>query len=135
MFYEKILSIPKLTSVANPASVVIPVHPGRVNSVEVFFPDRCAGLAHLVITMWGRQVWPSNPDSFFTGDGTSIKFAEDLDLVDPPYEFVAYGWNDDDTYLHEPIVRIEITPADHTLEQLFARLGVGPAGPATLSGG
>jgi len=131
MYYEQVLQIPKSTPPENPASVSIPVHPGRVNRVEVFFPRGCAGLAHVIIAMWGRQVWPTNPDSFFTGDDDQIAFSEDLDLVDPPYEFVVYGWNEDDTYSHGPIVRIEITPADDTLSQLITRLGLGPAGPAS----
>lgn len=134
MYYEASLHIPKNTLPTAPVSVTIPVHPGRVNHVEVFFPPGSAGLANVIITMWGRQVWPTNPDSSFRGDGTPISFDEDLQLIDPPFEFEVVGWNDDDTFYHEPTIRISVLPEDDTLKQLFARLGLGPTGPAEAQG-
>lgn len=135
MYYEQILLIPKSTPITAPASADLDVTSGNVQRVEVYFPPGCAGLAHLRIYYWGRQVWPSNPDSFFTGDGLAIVFDEDVDLVDPPYVFELVGWNEDDIYPHAPIVRMSIIPQDRTMASLLSRLALGPSGPATAGGG
>jgi hypothetical protein len=135
MFYESSLTIPKNTPRETPVIGTFPIHPGVVTFAEVFFPPGCAGLAHVQIWLWERQLWPSNPDSYFTGDGTSISFTEDLEVVDPPFELEIAGWNDDDTYPHTPIVRVQITPSDLVLRNAIARLGLGPTGPAILSEG
>lgn len=135
MFYEIDIPIPPNTPRTAPVFVDLPVHPGSVNQVEVFFPHGCAGLAHFYVTMWGHQVWPSNPDSFFTGDGIPTVFGEDLRLVDPPFTFQIVAWNDDDTYPHTPILRVNVLPEDDTLTNLLARLSVGLGGPIQPQGG
>ena len=135
MIYESSLTIPKLTPRAAPASVVIPVHPGTVKQVEVFFPPGCAGLAHVTLWYWERQVWPGNPDGFFTGDGNLLSFPEDMVLAGVPYEFICYGWNEDDTFDHTPIVRLTVVPAGRDLVDLFQRFSLGASGPVTPVGG
>jgi hypothetical protein len=134
MFYETSLIIPPNTLSTAQATIDLPVHAGNVNRVEVRFPSRTGGLAHLRILYWQRQIWPSNPNSFFTDDGHAITFDEDLDLVDPPYVFTLSGWNEDDTFPHAPIVRIGILPFDRTQAALFARLGLGPTGEISVRG-
>jgi hypothetical protein len=131
MFYEKSITLPPNTDRSSPVSEVIPIHPGKVQQVSVFFPEGCSGLAHLTISLWGHQLWPSNPDGFFTGDNTLIVFPEDLQIIDPPYELILTGWNEDDTYPHTPIVRIQITPKGNTTNQLLELLSIGPSGPVT----
>jgi hypothetical protein len=135
MIYEQAITIPKLTQRAAPVSEVIPVHPGTVKQVEVFFPPGCAGLAHVTIWYWERQVWPGNPDGYFTGDGQSLTFPEDLELTDQPYSFTVKGWNEDDTYSHTPIVRVTVVPFDRDLVNLFQSFARGPSGPVTSQGG
>lgn len=135
MFYETRLTIPKNTPATAPVSTVLYVHPGVVTQVEVFFPPGCAALARIQIYLWEHQAWPSNVDSYFTGDGTQIVFPEDLELVDPPFEFTIYGWNLDDTYSHTPIIRVQVTPVEGTLKTILERLTTGPTGPVTYTEG
>ena len=106
MQYEQSILIPKNTPIETPVLADLQVHSGNLTHVEVYFPPRCAGLAHLRIFYWERQIYPSNPDSYFTADGYPIAWSEDLDLVDPPFRFSLRGWNDDDTFPHTPIVRM-----------------------------
>lgn len=131
MIYELPLTIPKNTPASAPVSDTLPVHPGKVQQVSVYFPPGPSGLAHVMIFLWERQLWPANPDSDFIGDDLLITFPEDLDLVDPPFEFVIKGWNEDDTYPHTPIVRLQITPFGKSVQDVLRALTTGPQGPIT----
>lgn len=135
MIYEQSLTIPKLTPRSAPVSIDIPVDPGTVKQVEVFFPPGCAGLAHVVLWYWQRQVWPGNPDGYFTGDGLSLVFPEDIQVGGDPHIFTVRGWNDDDTFDHTPIVRLTVVPASRDLVSLFQAFALGPSGPVTPAGG
>jgi len=135
MIYELRLNIPKNIPADDPVSDVLPVHPGTLKRVEVVFPAGCVGLVHLRIFYWERQLFPSNPDSDFSGDDAHLEFDEDLDLTGAPFEFRAEGWNLDDTYEHTPIVRMLIVPFERDVRRLLAGLAVGPSGPAVSYGG
>jgi hypothetical protein len=134
MYYETKITIPRNTSRYDPVKVVLPVHPGIVKQVGVFFPDGCSGLAEITISLWGHQLWPANPDGAMRGNNSEIVFPEDFELVDPPFEFIITGWNSDDTYQHEPIIRIQVTPKSDTINQLLGLLSLGPTGDFTSQG-
>lgn len=133
MIYEKRLTIAKNTTEAAYASETIEIHPGIVKQVEIYFPPGCAALAHIQIFYWERQFWPTNPNSDFTGDNTLLSFPEDLKIVDPPFELEIRGWNEDDTYPHTPIVRIQMQSEKVTAVELLKVLALGPRGPQTPS--
>jgi hypothetical protein len=131
MIYEKRLLIPKLTQEAAKVEATCEIHPGTVKQLQVYFPPGCAALAHVQIYYWDRQVWPTNPNSDFTGDNTLLSFPENLIITGAPFEFVIKGWNDDDTYPHTAIVRFHIDADTQTIGDLIKLLSLGPQGPAT----
>lgn len=135
MIYETRLTIPKNTPAAAPESAVMPVHPGLLKRVEIVFPAGCVGLVHLRIFYWEHQIYPSNPDSDFSGDDAHLEFDEDMELTGLPFEFRIEGWNLDDTYEHTPIVRMLILPFDRDIRNLFAVFATGPTGPVSSVGG
>jgi hypothetical protein len=135
MNYEQRLTIPKNTPRSAPAETTLYAHPGVLQRVSVYFPPGPSGLAHVSIWYWERQLWPANPDSDFIGDDLLIDLPEDLELVDPPFEFVIRGWNEDDTYPHTPIVRLQIVPFDRSQTALLEMLVAGQASMPTLVGG
>jgi len=132
MIYETRLTIPPNTSQADAVSTDVSIHPGTVTVLEVLFPTGCAGLVHVQIQHWHRQVWPNNPDGDFSGNGSPMTFAEDYEVVDPPFFFTVIGWNEDEFYPHTPIVRFQITPKSVGLLRSLANLFTGPR---LLSGG
>ena len=134
MIYEKRLTIPKLTLATAKVSVTCEIHPGTVKQLQVYFPPGCAALAHVQVFFWDRQVWPTNPNSDFTGDDTLLSFPENLVIVEAPFEFVIKGWNDDDTYPHTVITRFQIDAGTQTIGDLIQLLTLGPQGPATPVG-
>jgi hypothetical protein len=135
MIYEKALVIPKNTPISSPVSAFIEVHPGTVEQGSLFFPPGCCALAHVRIFYWEHQVWPMNPDSDFKGDGQLLVFPEKFELPGSPFIFRIDGWNEDDTYSHEPIVRILVTPMGETVGELLKRLTMGSSGPIVPVGG
>jgi len=135
MYYETRITIPKSTLQAAPVSETMLIHPGVLQAASVYFPPGCCGLAHVQVYYQAHLLFPTNPDAYFTGDDVLIEWPEDLEIIDPPYEFSILGWNDDDTYPHTPIVRVQIIPNDRTLRSIFDRLNLGPAGAATAGGG
>ena len=135
MIYEKRLTIPKNTAASAPVCATLEIHPGIVKRVDVYFPPGCAALAHVQLFYWERQIWPTNPNSDFTGDGTLLSFPEDLKIVDLPYEIEIRGWNPDDTYPHTPIVRIQMQAEKMTAVELLKVLALGPQGPQTPAEG
>lgn len=132
MIYETRLTIPKNTPATAPVSATMQIHPGLVKQVEITFPPGPAGLAHVYVYYWEHQLWPSNPDSDFAGDDVHLVFPEDIEIVDPPFEFTLYGYNLDDTFPHTPIFRVTMVPFDKDIRSLLAAFALGPRGAATM---
>lgn len=132
MFYEKRITVPANTPEADQVSVELAVHPGTVEQVEISFPKGCAGLVGLRIFYWEHQVWPTNLEEVFRADGETIHFNEDFELPGAPFLFQIRAFNQDDTYQHQPIVRLKIAPFGTTFREIFTKqFGMGPTGPIT----
>lgn len=135
MIYEKSLTIPKNTPQTALVETTIYVHPGVLQRVSIYFPPGPSGLAHVSLWYWERQLAPANPDSDFIGDDLLIDLPEDLEIVDPPFEFRVRGWNEDDTYPHTPVVRLQVIPFDRSQTALLGMLVASQAGVMTPTGG
>ena len=130
MFYEVSLTIPPGTLDSAPVTERMPVHPGKVHAVEIFFPDGCTWDVSLVIYLRSQQLWPSNPDAAFHGNNERIAFLEDFLLDQPPFEFEVRGWAPDTRYEHTPIIRIGVLSETLSVSDLIKMLaGPSVAGP------
>jgi hypothetical protein len=75
-----------------------------------------------------HQMYPTNPEGSFASSGETVTWAEDFALDQPPFELVAYAWNDDDTYDHTVTVRVVIQEAAVELslyQEIRSLLGLG----------
>ena len=108
MLYTIPLTIPANTPATAPVETSQVIDRGVITRVEVQFPSGCAGLAHVRIIVGERQVWPTDPDTTFIGDGQNISWADDYSLLSHNPVVRVQGWNLDDTYQHIPIVRIVV---------------------------
>ena len=135
MIYETRIITPKNTPITAPLEATLLVHPGHIQQVSVEFPSGCCGLVGVAIDLWSHQLWPANPDAWFSGDGAVLTFPEDLELVDRPFQFSIRVYNLDDTYPHGQFVRVQIVPFGQSLVDIMRMLAVGPSGPVTVSGG
>ena len=100
MHYSFDLAIPAQTLEVNKISLVCPVNYGILREVEIFFPWGCAGLVHVQIHRFQRQIFPSNPDSNYCDNDYHLKFEEYYPILELPYDLVVKGWNLDDYFNH-----------------------------------
>ena len=130
MMYSYAIPIPANTTEGDPVEQDLTLTHGIITHVEVEFPPGCAGLVHLVVTRYGSQLWPLNPDGDLASDGYVIPWDEEYDLTQAPYTLRAVAWNDDDTFAHTLTIRITLSPIAgrtalqemHYILQTFARL-------------
>lgn len=120
MIYEARLTIPPSTSKAAAVRESFDVHPGTAQQVGIEFPTGCAGLVHLRVLYQEQQVWPSNLDQDFSGDGALLVFPEDLSLDASPYTISLEGWSDDDTFNHTVTLRLAVVAFGQTVTEVLA---------------
>lgn len=121
MDYWASLTVPAGTLATGPVSQVVTVCPGVVKGVWLFFPKGHLGTTKVRIRRWGHQVWPTNLDSWYLGDGTVIEFGENYPLVGLPYEFVLEGYNTSTLYAHTVYVRFTVLPQERALLSFLPR--------------
>ena len=110
MFYVFPLTIPASTPETAKQITTLELARGTVRRVNVEFPAGHVGLTHLFLRRGLYQVWPSNPEANFKSSNETISWDDDNKLDTQPYRFVAYAWNDDDTYEHTITVRLQLEP-------------------------
>ena len=108
MSYSKQLEIAASTTKSDPASTTIQIPPTLVDRVEITFPSGCVGLVGVRFQFQGRVVWPYNPDGWFRGNGQTVIFSPNIELIDQPNILVIEGYNDDDAYGHTVYVIIDV---------------------------
>ena len=109
MQYSASLTVPASTTEANKVSTSIQVHEPFIIGYEVFFPPGCAGLCWVNIFINGRQFAPADgsADRYFHGEGSKLWTGKvRLNPGSTENLIKIYGYNDDDTYQHVPIISI-----------------------------
>lgn len=123
MLFSFDLTVPANTAEADALKLAITLPPGTIDQVEVVIPSGCVGLARTWATRGASQIWPTNPDAMFSGNGNPLLWAEDYDLDDAPFGFTLHAFNLDDTFPHTLTWRFSLRrlPSDRAA-QLAARL-------------
>lgn len=111
MYYDFTLTIPANTLERSPEMDAVKLGYGIIHRVEIQFPSRCAGLAHVQVKEALHQAWPTNPDGNFSSDGYTISFRDHYRLTREPYILTLSGWNEDDSYPHTITFRFGLLPA------------------------
>lgn len=106
MFYDFEITIPAGTTKASPKEESFKLTKGVVHYVEVNFPAGCRGYVYLQLFDGEHQVWPTNRQGSFRGEGYTIPMNEYYKLYTSPYIIKAKGWSPDATYDHTLAVRI-----------------------------
>lgn len=115
MDYWYSVSVPANTPEAAPIRVTGVVAPGIVRHVWLFFPKGHKGTTKIRILRFEHQVWPTNLDEWYLGDGTVIEFTENYPLIGYPYEFTIEGYNSSADHAHTAYVRFTIHPHEAVL--------------------
>jgi len=109
MIYEWSISIPAGTTKANWQKKEVVLPKGVIHKVDVVFPPGCAGCAHLIVKKSTHQIYPTNGDDDFNGDGEVISFKDHYRL---PYKnnfLQIYTWNTG-SYDHTVTLRLGVLP-------------------------
>lgn len=106
MIYQKSITVPANTAVANASTATLEVNKGFIYQVNAIIPAGVAGLAGIRILDGLYQAYPSTPNEWFTGDDTHHNFSDSYIKDTPPYEFTIEAYNLDDTYEHTLTVLI-----------------------------
>lgn len=110
MMYVFNILTPANTAATAKKETVLKLCYGIVHQVEIQFPPGPAGLLHLHINGALHQIWPYNTGEDFASQNINISFREFIPILIAPYQFVAYTWNEDDTYDHTIIIRLGVLP-------------------------
>lgn len=74
---------------------------GRLDFVDIGFPDWCSRLGKCRLFYNSIQILPWNRNEWFTGDNVTVRVPINMMLNDEPYEITIQTINDDDTFHHE----------------------------------
>jgi hypothetical protein len=121
MYFEYEISAPPNTPEDAPEELAFDLAHGRVVYGGIFFPDNSAGQCRVTIHRAAMQVWPTNPDGDVRGNDQEIEIERHYDVIEPPYDFQARAWNEDDTYPHLAILRFVIVPIEDAFPAEEAR--------------
>lgn len=102
------LTIPANTAKTSPTRLFMPLDYGLITQVQIVIPDGQKASAHLRLMYRTRQLYPFNRPEWYQGDGTSIPFNDLFPLMSVPYELVAEGYNEDETYEHAFLIFINV---------------------------
>lgn len=100
MIYQKSITMPANTAKENPVIETLEVNKGLIYQVTVVIPSGCVGLAGLRVIDGMYQAYPTTPEEWFIGDGTTYNFEDSYIKHEPPFSFEIQGYNLDDTYAH-----------------------------------
>ncbi len=108
MSYTQSLTIPKNTTIADPATVDVEIAPMIIDRMEITFPSGCVGLVGVRFRYQSRVIFPYNPDSWYKGNGQTVVFTPNIELKEEPLVLTIEAYNEDDTYQHTVYIVIDV---------------------------
>lgn len=111
MIYSFEIETPANTAQTSPQKTVKELEHGILVLKYIVLPPGCAGLVGISISDARYQIWPKNPDGWFVGEG-KMDLNDKYKFYDPPYTLDIYTYNEDDTYVHKPIVILQLLRPD-----------------------
>ena len=133
MYYDFAVLVETKHTVDSPKEQELVLTHGIIHRVEVEFPAGCRGQVCLQLFHREHQVWPTNIDEAFNGEGYTVPIDEHYELTSEPYVLKAVAWGVSCNYPHTITVRIGILPEEvlvpltglgTMLQKFFKRLGV-----------
>lgn len=108
MLYSKEVIIPPNTAKADYQEDTLGLTKGIITRIAVFFPWGCAGLVYVQIIRRTWQIFPLSREEWLNGNDRAFDFKTNIELSSEPFEIIIRSYNEDDTYLHRPIVSVEM---------------------------
>lgn len=106
--FKEIPNLPN-TFESNANLTTIPLNEGRIDRIDVSFPDGCVGLTRFKMMYHGTQVLPFNLNESIGYNNHVLQIPMSLDIDTAPFELQILTFNLDDTYSHTLTVGIVIS--------------------------
>ena len=87
---------------------------GIITYVWMLHPRGCHGVAHATISDGLSQIWPTNKDADYAGNGVPIEFQAAYRLL-PPAKLWLITWNTSTLFDHSIFVHIVVEPEEQAL--------------------
>lgn len=110
MLFQADITIPKNTTEASPAIVILKIGKGIITKFMIRPRPGHAALAHLVIGYHEHQIAPITENMDLHGDADPIDWEDHIEVLQRPFELKLQGWNDDDTYAHTFTIFVVVLP-------------------------
>jgi len=108
--YTKILTIPPNTPKDNPKEAKITLEGDILTEITIVIPPGHAALTGIALLYGIEQIAPLPSGEWFTGDDERIAWVERWGIPEGKAEITLRGYNEDDTYEHSFICRLEVEP-------------------------
>jgi hypothetical protein len=105
---KEITNLPN-TLEGNANRTVIPLNEGRIDRVDLCYPDGCVGLLRCKVYLHGIQIIPFNLNESIGYNNHILELPMQLVIDTAPFELQVFTWNLDNTYTHTLTIGIVIT--------------------------
>jgi len=110
--YTALLTIPPNTSKDNPKEAKITLEGDILTEVTIVIPPGHAGLTGIALFYGIEQIAPLPSGEWLIGDNQVIPWVERWEIPEGKAEITLRGYNEDDTYEHSFICRLEVEPRE-----------------------
>ena len=107
MDYKFEKETPKDTEKKDAKKTKLKLTTGTIKQVSLFHPMGCKGYAYAAVYEGGHQLYPTNREGAYHGDGIPNVFPDNYELKDPA-ELTLKTWNLSTKHPHTVYVRITV---------------------------
>lgn len=100
MIFAGSITIPAGTSKTSPEIVRMKISPGIITQINIMFPPGCGHEAYINFNRGLHQIYPTNPDGYFIGDGVNIAGEVFHVIKVDPFQVQIHGWSPNASYDH-----------------------------------
>lgn len=112
MIYEFPITTAITDTKANPKKTTIKLTHGTIHQLDIISDESTQRTLYLAINRGLYQVFPSNPDTYFSLGGEPFSFREAFQIKTEPYELEVYTYLVNADYSHKVTVRIAMLEED-----------------------
>jgi len=112
MLFVYSFAIPANTPESSPVRRKIRIDIGVIDRIEIRIPPGHLALARIRVKYGEVPILPVNPGAWIKGDNETIVDEPMLLIDQEPAELTLEGWNEDEIYSHEFVVRVRVVPEE-----------------------
>jgi hypothetical protein len=114
VFYHFSVTVPANTLDIAPVNQVLQLTQGVVQSVHVLFPSGVKGMVKVRLFTDGHQYLPTDPDTYFWGNGEPVRADDEYYDLGEPYQLRVQASSPGTSYSHTIGIRISLLRPEDT---------------------